>query len=180
MSLNEIDQLIRRTIVKNLINDFEALPGEDEAAMDLNHSQLSTHQFDEAVTMARESMSVEAVKRKTLIFLIVKDTHDIDNNRHLQVPCNDGYGLGGYAKVRDVANDCYLVEGVEVCPLGSVPFTFSLTMPSSSGWRVHLPIPDRVVDKYMAPFFRRQVRELRQKFSRPRYDWHYFQIVACD
>lgn len=173
----EIEQRAKRAFISSLIKNAKDLRGEPD--MDINNTLLSDEQFEEMIGLVKENVVIEASRYRTLVFLVIKDTTG-ELNKPLTIPCADGYGISGYAKVRDIADDCYLMDGVEYYSLGSIPFAVKLTVPNSGGWKVDLPMPDKMVERYMAPFFRRQLKEHRQKYPKPRFAWHYFQILNCN
>lgn len=173
------EQRAKRTFINSLIRQSNLPNLEGESEMDINNTLLSDEQFEETMELVKENVVIEASRNRTLVFLVIKDTQG-EFNKPQTIPCSDGYGISGYARVRDIGEDCYLLDAVECYSLGSIPFAIKLTIPNSGGWKVDLPMPDKMVDRYIAPFFRRQLKEYRQKYPKPRYAWHYFQILNCN
>lgn len=180
--INDLEQRVKKAFISNLIKNAKrnlTKEGKVEADMNINNTVLNEEQFEETVKLVKDNVTIEASIYRTMIFLVIKDTVD-SNNQPIAIPCSNGYGTSGYANVRDINEDCYLLDGVEKCSLGSIPFSVKLSVPNSGGWKVDLPMPDKMVERYIAPFFRRQLKDYRQRYPKPRYEWHYFQILGCN
>ncbi len=182
LQINDLEQRIKRTFINNLIKKSKLrltnTDNLDGAIMDINNTLLNEEQFEEAMQLVKDNIVVEASTYRTLIFLVIKDLQD--KNKPLSISCSNGLGISGYAKVRDVNEDCYLLDGVECYSLGSIPFAIKMTVPNSGGWSIDVPMPDKMVERYLAPFFKRQLKEVKQKYPKPKFEWNYFQILSCN
>jgi len=64
--------------------------------------------------------------------------------------------------VYDTASDSYAIECVDVMHIGTIPVSLSATVKGCPHWTSTLPVPERVIKKYLKP---KQRRELEGFFS---------------
>lgn len=172
------DILFNKWWDNNAEDDGEEISLDFEVMMDENLAGLSEEQFQNCLTEIHESLSITAREDNTLVFLVIKDTLG-ERNVSTRISCNRGYSLSGYARVKDNAEDCYLIDCVEYIQLGYIPVVFELAVDKSSGWKTIIPIPDKLIEKFLEPYFKRQIKLMKKKYSRPRFEFHYIQMLDC-
>jgi hypothetical protein len=143
-----------------------------------NSMVLNSNQEKELVEEIKDCLDFEVKEDKTIVYALVVDNEK--GNSQVVIPCQNGYSLSGYAKVKDTIQDCYLMEGVEHVSLGTIGFSVCISLQKTSGWSVPIPIPDRIVEKFITPYHRRIVKELKSKYSKPRFTIHYVQMLECN
>lgn len=159
------------------LEEIDVTSDEADEEMHENRAELTDEQFNACLTEIQEAFSIQARDEKTVVFLLVIDLEG--ENYDLKVPCMSGYSLSGYARLRDNSEDCYLVNCVEVVHLGHVPIVFELSIKKTGGWKTIIPMPDKIIEKYLNSYFKRQVKAVKKKYPRPRYEFHYIQMLDC-
>lgn len=125
----------------------------------------------------KEAIQILRSTERTIVFAIVIDKKNEENNVMSAIRCNGGTAFGGYA--RDAARDSYIVQCVEFLQLGSVAFSYVMTMPSAGNWQVKVPIPETVLEKYFNPQQKKTLADYRERYPKSNYDIHFIQLMGC-
>lgn len=115
---------------------------------------------------------------KTVVVLIIKDKANPENNIQMHIHCQDGIGFCGY--VRDLAKDSYIAECVNFMSLGNIHASYRVTMPNTGGWTMQVPMPESVIETLISPYYKRALKEAREKYPHPQYELHFMQMTGCD
>ncbi len=164
--------------------DWEALNALREArkqglsAVDFEEPLPKQNTGDEAVEGIRGALQIRVKPERTFVHLLVIDTHN-SLNHSISIPCSRGHSMSGYARVKDVANDAYLMDGVEYLSLGQIPISCEISLPNTGAWSVEAPLPDHLVERMLSSFHRRQAKAMKAKYPKPRFEIHYVQMLGC-
>jgi len=141
-------------------------------------SSVSEKQYNEALNDIRAGLSIDLdPSSKTVVVVVVFDQEVERNNTPHHIHCNDGIGFGGY--VKDIPKDAYILDCVDFVSLGTIPVSFTVAVPKTGGWKVAVPMPEKVVEKLLAPYYRRVLKGIREKYPSPRFALHYMQMLGC-
>ncbi len=133
--------------------------------------------IQEMISLIRESISVEFIhKEKMAIIMIVVDKEEA-NNFSKNIHCGEGICFAGY--VHDLTSDSYVVDCVDFVSLGIVSASFKISMPNSGGWKMQIPLPEKLVESLIAPHYQTVVKAMKHKYSDPRYCFQYIQMISC-
>lgn len=123
----------------------------------------------------QDVLQIEISSEKTLVTAVIIDPINMSNGiRH--IPCYHGQPYGGYTY--DMKNDTYVISCVDFRELGIVNFSLYVSLPCLD-WRIPIPIPRKVLEKYLKPIQRRSVYELK-KAHPSNFNLQYLQIRSCD
>jgi hypothetical protein len=125
----------------------------------------------------RSSFVLSKSMEKTLVFAIVNDKKNEDENLVSAIKCFGGVPFGGYAY--DRSRDSYIVKCINFLQVGNIPFSYVLTMKNVGDWQVKVPIPEIVLEKYLTPRQRKTLNEYREKWPTPRYEVQLIQMLGC-
>jgi len=163
----------------NLLDGLEGLLEEESLNAKEKVSSVAENQYDEAVSDIRDSFHIELDREnKTVVVLVIMDQEVPKNNTPHHIHCPDGVGFGGY--VKDIPKDAYLVDCLDYVSLGTIPVSFSVSVPKSGGWRVAVPMSEKVVEKLLAPYYKRVLKGVRERYPKPRFVLHYMQMLGCE
>lgn len=125
----------------------------------------------------KQSFTVIRIGEPTIVFAIVVDNENDNNNVPSAIRCFGGVPFGGYC--HDLGRDSYLIRCVEFFQLGNMPFAFQITMPHIGEWKIKVPIPEKILVKHFAPQYSKMLEEYREKYKKPRFDIHFIQMLGC-
>jgi len=155
------------------IIEEEVLNSRDKVA------SVSEQQYGEATECIRDGLQIKVDEdSKTIILLLVLDTQQESNNVSRHVHCDDGICFGGY--VYDMPKDAYIVKCVDYMCLGTIPVSFVASVPKVGGWNIRVPMTEQVVERLLAPYYKRMLKGVREKYPKPRYALHYMQMLECN
>jgi hypothetical protein len=100
-------------------------------------------------------------KGKTIVFAVASAL-DATNNKLIHVPCKNGIHICN--AVYDVTRDSFIVEGVEVFPVGDIPVHYYVEMDGVQGFRIHLPLPEKVIKRYLTESEKKKFEDWKTKF----------------
>jgi hypothetical protein len=140
----------KKVIVRNAWSDIPVEKTYEPSRMEeVELMGALTPSDNEEFDDVKDAMQILRSTERTIVFAIAVDKKNEDNNVMSSIRCNGGTAFGGYA--RDAARDSYIVQCVEFLQLGSVAFSYVVTMPSAGNWQVKVPIPETVLEKYFNP-----------------------------
>lgn len=162
----------------NLLEGLQRVIEEEDANAKEKVTSVSEGQYEDAVEHIREGLEIEIMQdEKTVVVLIVMDKEQPANNVAKYIHSQEGICFSGY--VKDTAKDSYIVDCVDFVPLGTIPIAFRVAMPMSGHWKTTVPMSEKVVEKLLAPFYKRTLKGLREKYPKPRFAFHYMQMLSC-
>lgn len=138
----------------------------------------TTPSDNEDFDLVRESIKVIRCAPRTVVFVIVLDKNKDENNVLSAIRCHGGVAFGGYA--RDASADAYIVKCCNFVQIGQVPFSLAITMPNIGGWKMEVPIPEKVLEKHLTPQEKHSLEELRKTYPVPEYEIHLIQMLGCN
>jgi hypothetical protein len=113
------------------------------------------------------------------VFVIAAAIHKVpDRNSQKNISCEKGIAIGGY--LYDTANKCYIISCYDSYSIGSVGFSFTMSMIGGSNWKIDVPMPESVLKRYMSTHQREQFRLWRRKFPKNEFRFEYLQILDCN
>jgi hypothetical protein len=130
-----------------------------------------------AAKAVRDALAIEFCDEATIVVLVIKDAAFPKNNSPRHIHCTDGIGFSGY--VKDVPKDAYIVECVDFVSLGMIPVSLRVSLTGAAGWNMQMPMPEAVVEKFLARYYRGLLGRYREMFPGPRYELHYIQMLNC-
>ena len=116
--------------------------------------------------------------------LIAVATHNAQSdgsnaNQPRQIRCYHGHAFyEGYPY--DQGNDCYLISCVDSKELGAIRIAYQLTMPGSGEWTVQIPLPEKVVRRYMDATQKSALAQFGEKYSSKSYTIQIMQMAGCE
>lgn len=125
----------------------------------------------------RESFQIFRVNEQTLVFAVAIDKENQAANILSAIRCSGAIPFGGY--VHDNSRDAYLVSCVEYLQIGSLPFTFLVTMANMGEWKMKVPIPEKVLARSFSPQQKKGLETWSEKFKDKRYEIHFLQMIGC-
>jgi hypothetical protein len=126
----------------------------------------------------QESLKVIKTEEHTIVYTVVIDRENEDNNKVSAIQCWMGNAFGGYA--RDRSKDTYLISCVDCINIGEVPFSLAVSMPKVGNWRVPVPIPEPLLHKHFTPQQNKLLDEFKEKYAANKYEIHYVQLLGCN
>jgi hypothetical protein len=162
---------------EQLLQDIQRVFEEEQQNAREKVVSVSEKHHQEAAEGIRESLVIEPVDGKTVVVAVVIDTENQHHNVPKHIHCQDGIGFGGY--VRDVPKDAYIVDCVDYVTLGTIPVCFNVSLPHTGGWKMPLPMSDKVIEKLLPPYYKRTLKVLREKYPKPKFEVHYMQMLGC-
>lgn len=123
-----------------------------------------------------ETIGVEVSALNTHIFVCAEDLVNEEKNISQVIPCKNGESLKGY--VRDIAKDSYIFHGIEWMVLGIIPFSFKILFPENNLWTINVPIPEKMVEKFLAPYYKKKLKDFKNKYPLPNFEMNFIQMLA--
>ena len=130
------------------------------------------------------SLVAEESPGRTYLVAIVFDKGDtgkgeIAKNTRQSIRCHHGVAFSeGYPY--DQGSDSYIVNCVAQVSLGYISLAYQLTMPTVGEWRIRVPLPEVVVNRYLAGSQKSKIVELQAKYSQPRFVVQIMQMSGCE
>ena len=83
--------------------------------------------------------------------------------------------IGSYTY--DNGTDSFLVNCYDYADLGTIPFSYFISMNQTGGWKIQVPIPVDLISKNLKEFKREQLDEFKSKYSGDEYRIEYLQFI---
>lgn len=131
-----------------------------------------------------ESLCINAGLGRTHLVLIIVDNGDPvkgtpPSNMKVKVRCYHGNSFEhGYPY--DQSCDSYIVPCVDHLYLGHVPVSFEVGIKDDSVWKTEVPLPSKVIDRFLNATQKKQISEMQKKYKSPRYRFSYIQMTGCE
>jgi hypothetical protein len=116
-------------------------------------------------------------KGKTIV-LAVATALNSEENKIIYAPCKNGIHVCN--TVYDVTRDSFVVEAVEVYTVGEVSVHYYMEMEGVQGFRVHLPLPEKVVKRYITESEKKKFDEWKASFPSEKYNIKLLQMVTSN
>lgn len=149
-------------------------PSWDENEYSKAISQSDVEEFE----CLRESLRIMRSSETTLVFAIVIDKENDNENGIHAIKCNGGTAFGGYAY--DGGRDSYIVRGIDFFQIGRIPHSYVITMPNLGAWQVKVPIPEALLEKHLSPQQRDAMGKFMEKWPTSRYEIQLIQMLGCN
>lgn len=163
----------------NLLHDIEAVFDKQVSDSRDRVVRPEKKQYTEAEAQIAAAFTVETIHDdKTVVVLVVRDKAHPENNTPRHIHCQDGTGFCGY--VRDLGKDSYIANCVDFMSLGNIHVAYRVTMPNTGGWSMQVPMPEVVVERLISPYYKRALKEAKDKYPHPDYELHFMQMIGCD
>lgn len=114
--------------------------------------------------------------RTLLIAVVIAKDPSLNTNQ--KIGCYHGTPIKGYAF--SVKDDAYLIPCVEAKELGWINQTFFIGIPFTGNWKLPLPLPPKVIERYLTAAQKKLIKEMRDKYSSESHDLHFVQMQGCD
>lgn len=129
-----------------------------------------------------ESLELQQAPGRTHLIAVATYNAQSDGsnaNQPRQIRCYHGHAFyEGYPY--DQGNDCYLISCVDSKELGAIPIAYQLTMPVSGAWTVQIPLPEKVVRRYMDATQKSALAQFGEKYSSKSYTIQIMQMAGCE
>jgi hypothetical protein len=116
-------------------------------------------------------------KGKTIV-LAVASSLTSEENKMIHAPCKNGIHICN--AVYDVTRDSFIVEGVEVYTVGDIPIHYYIEMEGVQGFRVHLPLPEKVIKRYLTDSEKKKFEDWKSKFPFETHNIKFLQMVTTN
>lgn len=125
-----------------------------------------------------QSLNLSTEVEQTILFVIAVDTESPEENLLNAIRCYGGQALGGY--LYDQAKDSYLVHCREFLQLGNFPFSYSIGLKGVGDWSANVPVPSKILEKYMSPQQREILGQFKTRYSNSRFEIQFVQMIGCN
>lgn len=138
---------------------------------------LTEKQIAKDVKELKSRTKVSLGKGKTVVLAVVTSLNS-EENKLITAPCKAGIHVCN--TVYDVTKDSFIIEGVEVYTLGDIPVHYFIEMEGVQGFRVHLPLPETVVKRYLTESEKKKFEDWKSKFPKETHNIKLLQMVTSN
>jgi hypothetical protein len=138
---------------------------------------LTEKQIAKDVKELKSRTKVSLGKGKTVVLAVVSAL-DSTENKLITAPCKAGIHVCN--TVYDVTKDSFIIEGIEVYTLGDIPVHYFIEMEGVQGFRVHLPLPETVVKRYLTESEKKKFEDWKAKFPKETHNIKLLQMVTSN
>lgn len=114
---------------------------------------------------------------KTVVLAVASSLNAADN-KIIMAPCKAGIHVCNACY--DVTKDSFVVEGLEVYNIGDIPVHYYAEMEGVHGFRIHLPLPEKVIKRYLTESEKKKFEDWRAKFPTENYNVKLLQMVTSN
>lgn len=133
---------------------------------------------EDDIELIRKSLVIQRSGERLRIIAVVIDREDHRSNELSSIRCG-GDPLGCYAY--NTVTDTYYITCMTYQDLG--PISVSYRLQTAIGVESYsnnlIALPDEVVEKYLSPSQKKNLKSLREKYKSPRYSIHFMQSIIC-
>jgi hypothetical protein len=112
----------------------------------------------------------------TYVYVICRSNDG--ENTSIKVPTKRGVPIGGY--VYDAANESYLLQGVDMLPLGIIPVSLRVTMRGCENWAVDMPIPEVILKRYLSTQQKNLLKSFQSKWIGENFTFEFVQFLSAN
>lgn len=116
-------------------------------------------------------------KGRTVVLAVVSSL-DGSANKIIYAPCKNGIHVCN--AVYDVTKDSFVIEGIEVYSVGDIPVHYFIEMDGVQGFRIHLPLPETVVKRYLTESEKKKFEDWKSKFPKETHNIKLLQMVTSN
>lgn len=124
--------------------------------------------------MLLDSLSVIPVPKATLVTVVAISDNPFENKEY-KIPAEGGMPFTG--SVFNMVDDCFEVDCVDFCHIGSISTSYKLVMNNVLCWKVNMPLPtDLILDK-LSDQQKLRFQEFSNKYTHCKI--HFIQMMAA-
>ena len=131
---------------------------------------------EDDIEFIRKSLVIQRSSERIRVTAIAIDVEDPHSNELNSVrTLGDPLGCYAYNSVQDV----YYVNCVQSIDLGPISVSYRLKTPVGVDTNHIIALPDEVIEKYLSPTQKKNLKVFREKFKAPRYNIKFMQAINC-
>ncbi len=125
----------------------------------------------------KRHLTIEASHVETYLYCLVSHK-DIEKNKIERISCDRGVPIGGY--VYDSSHDCYYISCHDYIPIGYISISFVMTLEQAGYWSVSVPLPERVINRYLSSQQKQDLRRFKAGYSKEQHTFQFLQLLSSD
>src|ERR1700744_1326024 len=103
--------------------------------------------YDKDIKDIKGHMRIESTFEPTILFVVAIHKNDRQNIKQ-RVPCFRSIPMHGYAY--STLNDSCDIRCINHFHLGMIEIAYEVTIEGTAGWKVRVPLPDTVIQRYLS------------------------------